>query len=111
MLGIDIDVVKGILFVHLEGVLNKDTVKQFNNEIDYLLYKQGMHYYVFDFKDLDMIESNVYQYLDNKFIEIFLSCGKVVLSGLDKYYENIFFKQKGLYFVDEGVKAFDYLTI
>jgi hypothetical protein len=52
MLEIDIDVLKGILFIHLDGVLNKETICNFERELNYLLYKQGMHYYVFDFKDV-----------------------------------------------------------
>ena len=110
MLEIDVDVVRGILFIHLEGVLNNDTIRQFDNELNYLLYKQGMHYFVFDFKDLDIIDINVISWLDNKLIEIFLSCGKVVLCGLDDKYENKFSKQERLFFVREGVQAFNYLT-
>ena len=43
MLNIDIDVVWGIMFVNLEGELNKKTVSLFEDEINYLVYKQGMH--------------------------------------------------------------------
>lgn len=111
MLEIDVDVVKGILFIHLEGVLNKDTVRQFDNELNYLLYKQGMHYFVFDFKDLDKLDLSIMPWLDNKLVEIFLSCGKVALCGLDNKYENKFSKQDRLFFVREGIQAFNYLTI
>ena len=38
MLEIDIDVLKGILFIHLDGVLNKETISQFERELNYLLY-------------------------------------------------------------------------
>lgn len=110
MLSIDVDVVKGILFIHLEGVLNKETIYQFDNELNYLLYKQGMHYFVFDFKDLDKIDLSIMSWLDNKLVEIFLNCGKVVLCGLDNY-ENTFNKQDRLFLVREGIQAFNYLTI
>ena len=111
MLEIDIDVVRGILFIHLEGVLNKETMRQFDNELNYLLYKQGMHYFVFDFKDLDRLDLSVMPWLDNKLVEIFLSCGKVVLCGLDGKYENKFKKQDRLFFVREEIQAFNYLII
>jgi len=110
MLSIDVDVVKGILFIHLEGVLNKETIYQFDNELNYLLYKQGMHYFVFDFKDLDKIDLSIMPWLDNKLVEIFLNCGKVVLCGLDNY-ENTFNKQDRLFLVREEIQAFNYLTI
>lgn len=111
MLEIDVDVVRGVLFIHLEGILNKETVRQFDNELNYLLYKQGMHYFVFDFKDLDKLDLSIMPWLDNKLVEIFLSCGKVVLCGLDGMYENKFNKQERLFFVRERIQALNYLTI
>lgn len=111
MLEIDIDVVKGIMFIHLEGNLNRETIGQFDRELNYLLYKQGMHYFVFDFKDIDGIEMDIVSWLNNKLVEIFLSCGKVVLCGLDGRYENKFFKQDSLFYVREGKQAFEYLMI
>lgn len=109
MLEIDISVVKGILFVHLEGVLNRDTVRQLINELNYLLYKQGMLYYVLDFKDLDKLDYSVMPILDNKLTEIFLSCGKVVISGLDNYHNC--YKQDNLFYVRDGIQALNYLAI
>ena len=37
MLEMDTDVVKGIMFIHLIGELNRDTILQFDNELNYLL--------------------------------------------------------------------------
>ena len=65
MLEIDTDVVKGIMFIHLEGELNDSTIRQFDNELNYLLYKQGMHYFVFDFIDLDRFDVNIMPWLEN----------------------------------------------
>ena len=111
MLEFDIDVLKGILFIHLDGVLNKETISQFERELNYLLYKQGMHYYVLDFKDIERIEFDVISWLENKLVEIFLSCGKVVLCGLDGKYEKKIGKQDKLFYVREGIEAFKYLTV
>lgn len=111
MLEMDIDVVRGIMFIHLEGNLNKNTIGQFERELNYLLYKQGMHYFVFDFKDIDGIEMDIISWLNNKLVEIFLSCGKVVLCGLDGVYERQLGKQDSLFYVREGNQAFKYLTI
>ena len=111
VLEIDIDVVKVILFIHLEGVLDKKTIHQFDREVNYLLYKQGMHYFVFDFKDIEQVDFDVISWLENKLVEIFLSCGKVVLCGLDGKYEKKIGKQDKLFYVREGIEAFKYLTV
>lgn len=107
----DIDVVKGIMFIHLEGELNKETMGQLDNELNYLLYKQGMHYFVFDFKDLERFDINIIPWLENKLVEIFLSCGKVVLCGLDGKYEERLGKQDKLFYVRNGMDAFMYLNV
>ena len=111
MLEIDTDVVKGIMFIHLEGELNDSTIRQFDNELNYLLYKQGMHYFVFDFKDLDRFDVNIMPWLENKLVEIFLSCGKVVLCGLDRMYEKRLAMQGRLFCVRNGTEVFRYLNV
>ena len=50
MLEMDFGVVKGMTIVKLTGELTSNTFYKFNEEVDYLLYSQGMHYFVFDFK-------------------------------------------------------------
>ena len=74
MLEMDFGVVKGMTIVKLTGELTSNTFYKFNEEVDYLLYSQGMHYFVFDFKDVDKIEEKVFDEIQIKIIEIFLNC-------------------------------------
>lgn len=110
MLEVDIEVLKGMLFVRLNGILNKETITDFEREINYLLYKQGMHYFVFDFSNIEKIEFNFDGWLENKLIEIFLSGGKVKLYGLDNKYDQKI-KQDKFFYVREEKEIFNYLTI
>lgn len=110
MLEVDIEVLKGMLFVHLEGILNKETIIEFEREINYLLYKQGMHYFVFDFSNIEKIEFDFDSWLENKLIEIFLSGGKVKLYGLDNKYDKRI-KQDRFFYLREEKEIFNYLTI
>ena len=73
MLEMDFGVVKGMTIVKLTGELTSNTFEKFNEEVDYLLYSQGMHYFVFDFKDVDKIEEKVFDEIQSKIIEIFLN--------------------------------------
>ena len=47
MLEMDVGVVKGVTVIKLEGDLTNKTFKKLDEEIDYLLYKQGMHFFIF----------------------------------------------------------------
>ncbi len=97
---------KGILFVRLYGNLDID---KFNREIDYLLYKQGINYFTIDFCDVNIPDSVIGK-IQSKLVEIFLNCGKVVMCGLNKFYQNrIGFSRNGLYYVNSEVEAFKYL--
>ena len=66
---------------------------------------------MFDFKDIDRIDLNIISWLENKLVEIFLSCGKVVLCGLEGMYEKKLGKQDKLFYVREGIEAFKYLNV
>lgn len=111
MLEVSTDVVKGVMFINLEGELNKDTIKDFERELNYLLYKQGMHFFVFNFKDLENIEYGTLSWLQNKLVEIFLSCGNVVMCGLNELCQKRLGMQEKLFYVNSEVDALKFLNI
>lgn len=82
MLEVDTDVIKGIMFVNLSGELTNDTMRDVEDELNYLLYKQGMHFFIFNFKNVNVIEYSALNQLQKILIEIFLSCGNVVMCGM-----------------------------
>lgn len=106
MLNVDIDVVRGITFIRLEGDLTDRTFNNLDLEIDNLLYNLGMHFYVINFVDVFDIENSVFNKIQNKLYEIFLSCGDVVMCGV----KNVF-KDKRLVYVNNEVEAFKYFNI
>lgn len=105
------EVKRGIIFIKCSGVLNSDSMMVINNELDYLLYNQGLTYYAFDFSNL-IINSNVVGSFQNKLVEIFLRCGKVVLCGLSKFYREMIGDNRDLlYYVDNEDDVFDFLSL
>lgn len=111
MLEIDANLLKGILYVRLRGVLNKQTLGDFERELNYLLYKQGMHYFVFDFKDIRVQEINIDIWLENKFFEIFLECGKVIMYEFDGKLRNKNNQFNKLLYAREECDFFNYLSL
>lgn len=71
------------MFIKLEGELNNYTYNELEEDLNYLLYKQRMHYFVIDFKEVNSLDENIFSIIQSKLVEIFLSCGKVVLCGLN----------------------------
>ena len=56
LLDIDIEFFKGILFIRLNGVLNKNTVAKFKEEVNNLVEENGIRNTVFNVSGLDSID-------------------------------------------------------
>ena len=104
------EVDRGIPFFHLEGRLNHKNFSQLGDEINYLLYQQGFHYFVFDFSQVNFLEDSIYTTIKTKLVEIFLSCGRVVLCGIP-HKDRIGYTKDQLYYVEENQDAFKYLYL
>ncbi len=101
MLEMDVGVVKGFTVIKLDGDLTDKTFKKLDEEIDYLLYKQGMHFFIFDFNHVQKTDENIFKDFQRKLVEIFLSCGKVVLCGLSDVFKEIRDSSRLFYVKDE----------
>lgn len=106
MLNIDIDVVRGITFVRVEGDLNNNTFDEFDLKINNLIYKFGMQFFVFNFVDVIDMENSIFNKIQNKLYEIFLSCGDVLMCGVKGN-----FKDKRCIYINSEVEAFKYFKI
>ena len=110
MLEMDVGVVKGFTVIRLDGDLTNKTFKRLNEEIDYLLYKQGMHFFIFDFNRVKNTDAVTYWYFQKKLIEIFLSCGKVILCGIKDVFRNIKDSSR-LFYVNDCFEALNCFNI
>lgn len=110
MLEMDVGVVKGFTVIRLDGDLTNKTFKKLDEEIDYLLYKQGMHFFIFDFNRVKNTDAVTYGYFQKKLIEIFLSCGKVVLCGIKDVFRNIKDSSR-LFYVNDCFEALNCFNI
>lgn len=110
MLEINMEVDRGIPFINLEGILNNKTFNDLVKEINYLLYNQGFQYFVLDFSNISNFEECIYLKIQSKLVEIFLSCGRVVLCGVSNKQKIGYTKDK-LYYVNQKQEAFKYLYL
>ena len=103
---------KGILFLTLQGTLNDNNYKEFDEDIDYLLYKKGINYIVFNFDDLEITNKKILSKIQSKLIEICLTSGKVALCGLSKEErKRLDCKNDNLKFINSEIDAFNYMSI
>lgn len=112
MLEINTEVERGILFIRLYGILDHTSFSVFGTKINSLLYQYGFQYFVFDFTNISLLEENIFLKIQNKLVEIFLNCGKVVIAGLSELSKNkIGYTKDCLFYVDANIDAFRYFSL
>lgn len=112
MLNIEKEVERGIIFLRLKGNISKKTFTTLCKEINYLLYKQGISNFVFDFTNIKLEDDSIFMSIQSKLVEIFLNCGKVVVCGLSEINKKkIGFTKDRLFYVNNNLEAFNYLVL
>ena len=103
---------KGILFISIEEFITEKTLEDLNEEIDYMLYTQGMSYYAFNFNNLNNFSTKFLNDFKNRLTEIFLKCGRVAIYGIDKLNKNVFgSREYGMYYVDNKKDIYRLLSL
>jgi len=112
MLDITAQINKGIMFIRLEGELTTNNFYKVAEEINYLLYKQGILMYVFNLKEVNRVDQNLLEGIQNKLTEIFLHCGSVAFCGIEeKLKRRLGERQDQLFYVTEEQEVFQYISI
>ena len=97
------------MFIRLEGELTQESFHKVSEEINYLLYKQGIIAYVEEVKKID---NNILENIQNKLTEIFLRCGSVAFCGISETLKKLIGERKDeLFYVTEEKEVFQYISI
>lgn len=112
MLDMTSQISRGITFIRLEGELTTNNFYKVAEEINYLLYKQGMIAYVFNLKKVKRVDKNILGSMQNKLTEIFLRCGSVAFCGIsEKLKKSLGERKDQLFYVTEEKEVFQYINI
>ena len=112
MLDMTSQISRGITFIRLEGELTTNNFYKIAEEINYLLYKQGMIAYVFNLKKVKRVDKNILGSMQNKLTEIFLKCGSVAFCGIsEKLKKSLGERKDQLFYVTEEKEVFQYINI
>lgn len=112
MLTVSKEVNRGIIFIRLEGELTKNNLKKVVEEINYLLYKQGMLAYVFNLEAVNKVDKTILTIIQNKLTEIFLRCGSVAFCGISEKLKKLLGERNNnLFYIKEEQEAFQYISI
>lgn len=75
----DFEYRKGLLFVRLEGIFNKETGSLFSDKIKELIYKYGIKYFVINLKDLLFMDEDGAEILKKSYYDMIVHDGKLII--------------------------------
>lgn len=112
MLEVTSQVNKGIMFIRLEGELTDSNFYKVADFINYLLYKQGILSYVFNLEGVNVVDCRLFNRIQNKLTEIFLSCGSVAFCGVPKALKKLLWERREqLFYVMNEREVFQYISL
>jgi len=85
MFQIEMEFVRGILFVRLEGVLSSRTSEELRCALDRMIHDEGIRYFVINLESLDYMDDVGLQSIMNHYFDIVLHDGKLVVCGSDDH--------------------------
>lgn len=81
MLEINMEFARGMLFIRLSGILSKRTSKGLKNTLDKMIDEEGIKYFVINLEGLDYIDEEGIHLIMNRYFDITLHDGKLVICG------------------------------
>lgn len=112
MLELTTQVSRGVMFIRIEGTIDKNNFYKVDDIINYLLYSQGILVYVFNLEEVNSVDINLINILQNKLTEIFLSCGSVGICGIgEKLKKKLGSRKDRLFYLKEEKEVFQYISI
>lgn len=88
MLEINLEFVRGMLFVRLEGVLDTNTYTKLSDCLDSMIHEKGLKYFVVNLENLDYIDEDGLQTIINRYFDVVLHDGKLVICGYKDHFKN-----------------------
>lgn len=112
MLTINMNFIKGILFVRLKGILDGDTSIMLNNKLYNMVTENGVKYILLNLDDVTYVDKYGVDVIIKNYIEVNQNKGKFIIVGINKLFLN---DRKcianNLYQINNESKVFDLVNL
>lgn len=104
---------KGLLFIRLKGILNKETSEYLATELDTFIKEKGVKYFVINLEELDYVDKDGLEMLHKQYEDVIMHNGKLVICGYqNKYIQTIVEEEmEGVYKTQNELAAFHIIQI
>lgn len=90
MLDINLEFIRGMLFVRLEGVLDNNTYTKLSDCLDDMIHNKKLKYFVLNLEKLDIIDDEGINTIIERYFDVSLNDGKLVICGYRNQYQDDF---------------------
>ena len=88
MLDIDMEFIRGMLFVRLSGVLDSNTYTKLSDCLYTMIHEKELKYFVVNLENLTNVDNEGLQVIIDRYFDIILHDGKLVVCGYKHKYKN-----------------------
>ena len=83
MLDINLEFLRGMLFVRLSGILDTNTYPKLSSILDDMINDKGLKYFVVNLEELDYVDDKGLQSIIDRYFDVVMHDGKLVICGYD----------------------------
>lgn len=99
---------KGLLFIRLDGILNKEASLKLSEKLDYFINTQGVKYFVINLERAFIADYVFFTMLEERYKDVKLHDGKLIICG----YKNNFLEGcNGIYQTNNELTAFKLIEV
>ena len=88
MLDINLEFIRGMLFVRLSGVLDANTYSKLSLVLDDMINEKGLRHFVINLENLEYVDDKGLQAIIDRYFDIVMHDGKLVICGYDNCKQN-----------------------
>ena len=98
MFKINMEFIRGMLFVRLDGILSKRTSNELNQVLDEMINEHGIRYFVINLENLISIDESGIKSIMDHYFDVIMHEGKLVVCGYDNILKRRVRNEVGLAF-------------
>lgn len=87
MLNINLEFIRGMLFVRLSGYLDSNTYTKLGDCLYDMIYDKKLKYFVLNLEELNTIDKRGFQEIIDRYFDITLHDGRLIICGYDNKIE------------------------
>lgn len=104
---------KGLLFIRLKGIFNKETGEEFDKKLKDLIIEKGVKYFVINLEKLKYIDDDGFRILKERYKDLVIHNGKLIICSYkdNLYKDEIDSNFMECYKIDNELEAFKLINI